>query len=1573
MTRTLLLIPLLLSLLACGLFTEDPGDSTSYAMMSRPSRPYVGNSTLEEKVIEHNTIVRATMTSFSSDVVLDTDSFYGDGSDNRHRPVYKFSLSVTEYLKGTGPDDIVAVWMYGNSFETSNEAIAVLNRELQERDAQWDNREAIIFLDHGLSGGGTVLDTLLQRTDHFTLALGDRDYSDDRYSLHSEWHKDWLPAVSTATSTGDGQEFLLDVPPTNKTVTLGDLKTLITDITAEYTGGDGSKEYRDCVLSKYRWIRHDRNVPEVLGRPHASWSYINHTVDSGQPAGTTLIKRQNRNAQNGSSLFWFEGGDSHLFGTATSTATTDRDGDGELDYFEIVRLMRPLPAGQYSSDLKEDWAVFRVCNFISSSTWTVTVTPPEGTLHEFFFDPVTVGSAVAADTSNGVLKPTSFSGINGATTTISAIAWEPSSTSSEPVSGSVKVEVATSDLYAALDEQVLEFIQQDGSVSLTLDVFDATVEPQPDTQTHTLSWPVSSQPWDSGDELMVRIRKAPLSCRSRAVVPNARTNPGLVSDCEALLSAKDALAGTATLSWGLTTSIADWDGVTVRGTPRRVTRLDLGRSGLTGKIPPELGELSALTDLYLSGNRLTGEIPSELGQLSELVWLFLHGNRLSGEIPSELGGLTNLRRLYLQDNGLTGSIPPGLGGLTNLFHLWLYGNRLGGTIPWELVNLTGLELLQLGGNGFTGCVPQGLRDIRLNDIGSLGLADCSGGVVSAPTGLEVSISGGTFSLTWSAVTGAGLYEAQYVEGSGGDWDVIGTTTATSTGFAPDGGPACGSTYRFRVRAYGDTQTHAAGWGPESAVVPVTTASCNRPPEFATSTYSFRIAEDAATSTLVGTVSATDADDDMLEYRITSGNPAGSFSVGTTTGEIAVAGTLDHETTSSHSLTIEASDGRGGSATATVRILVTDVAEDAPPAPAGVRASLTGGEFTLSWNVVEGASHYETQYRDDPSGDWEVIGTTTATSTAYSPEGGPACGTIYRFRVRAYGDGLTYAPTWGAESDEEPVTTGACNRAPEFSTSTYSFTIAENAATSTVLGSVSATDPDGDAVYYNIVGGNRDRRFAINAGHGIITLIQSLDYEDTSSYTLTVEASDRDEPTEGATTATVEISVTDVAEDAPPAPSGLSVTLEDGEFSLSWDVVSGTLRYEAQYRDDPTGDWSPIGTTTTTTLSFAPTGGEACGTTYDFRVRAYGDGETYISSWGAESDTESMTAGACNRPPVFATSTRSFTVSEDAATTTSVGTVSATDPDGDTLTYSIAAGNDGGVFDIGENSGQLTVAGALDHASRAFHMLTVVVDDGQGGTATATVAVTLILSDCSNGTVVRRPADNPVLVRDCSLLLAARDTLAGDGSLDWSADVAISDWQGITEGLTSVHNSPRIGYVSAVILSGQELTGTVPPELGGLHLIKHLSLSRNSLTGEIPSELAHLFNLKHLLLNRNSLTGEIPSALGGIEGLQNLYLNGNSLSGRIPPELGDLRSLRSLILDDNSLTGGIPSELGGMTALEQLYVRDNGLTGEIPQELESLPDLDQLFLDGNDFTGCIPAGLRDVEEHDLERLGLDYCS
>ena len=246
------------------------------------------------------------------------------------------------------------------------------------------------------------------------------------------------------------------------------------------------------------------------------------------------------------------------------------------------------------------------------------------------------------------------------------------------------------------------------------------------------------------------------ACATGHAVPVAFRNPWLVADCNALLAGRDALAGSATLNWSANTPIVYWDGVTIGGTPLRVTWLELpdsqltgaiptelgsltslqvlilSENQLTGPIPPELGSLTSLTHLYLDRNQLTGEIPAELGDLSRLWWLDLSNNQLTGEIPAELGSLANLELLYLTDNQLTGPIPtklgrldnlqelslgdneltgsirPSLGDLANLEWLNITRNQLTGSIPPELGNLTNLAELALGGNQLTGPVPHEL-------------------------------------------------------------------------------------------------------------------------------------------------------------------------------------------------------------------------------------------------------------------------------------------------------------------------------------------------------------------------------------------------------------------------------------------------------------------------------------------------------------------------------------------------------------------------------------------------------------------------------------------------------------------------------------------------------------------------------------------------------------------------------------------------------------------------------------------------------------------------------------------------
>ena len=201
---------------------------------------------------------------------------------------------------------------------------------------------------------------------------------------------------------------------------------------------------------------------------------------------------------------------------------------------------------------------------------------------------------------------------------------------------------------------------------------------------------------------------------------------------------------------------------------------------------------------------------------------------------------------------------------------------------------------------------------------------------------------------------------------------------------------------------------------------------------------------------------------------------------------------------------------------------------------------------------------------------------------------------------------------------------AANRAPTFpATAPASLEVAENNAAGAAVGTVSATDPDGDALTYALDSAS-DAVFDIDASGNItVTAANALDHETTASYAVTVSVHDGKDAA-GAPDTTVD------------ATHGLTIAVTDVEEST-----------------------------------------------------------------------------VANRAPTFpANAPTTFEVAENNARGAPVGTVAATDPDGDALTYALDSASDA-VFDI-DSTGAITVkwTNALDHETKASYAVTVSVHDGK---------------------------------------------------------------------------------------------------------------------------------------------------------------------------------------------------------------------------------------------------------------------
>ena len=106
---------------------------------------------------------------------------------------------------------------------------------------------------------------------------------------------------------------------------------------------------------------------------------------------------------------------------------------------------------------------------------------------------------------------------------------------------------------------------------------------------------------------------------------------------------------------------------------------------------------------------------------------------------------------------------------------------------------------------------------------------------------------------------------------------------------------------------------------------------------------------------------------------------------------------------------------------------------------------------------------------------------------------------------------------------------------------------------------------------------------------------------------------------------------------------------------------------------------------------------------------------------------------------------------------------------------------------------------------------------------------------------------------------------------------------ICDGLTEVElwgDTVNVATTDTLDLYNQELTGSIPPEIGCLTNLTYLHLGSNQLTGEIPSEIGNLTNLTYLNLGNNQLTGSIPPEICNLE-LIFFYMQNNQFCPPYP--------------------------------------------------------------------------------------------
>ncbi len=452
---------------------------------------------LERQILDADTIVVATFVSATPGVRTKSHT----PGVTSYMPVQVLQFQGSEYLKGTGPTEFTVEVptlevQYTDLYETREKAVEIATQQISNRDASYDSRPGVLLLYGPLSsttsGGDSTAEgaSIESSGNAFNFVLGNVRQESWKYSINT-LERGWMPAkelssdgsdrARAVSETSSDSEYITEgskQPP--EVITLADLRSKIAGMEARLTVGEGIDGYRECIDSELRNERHFRGKPRTVET---------FSLPTGSDPEVHIFHRSTKRRGHEVYTNYSEAGPNAEY---FKTLIIDDDEEPSNGYYYTIGPNRPLPAGDFEVIFVRQLPIDQPCDFLAQTypISQVTVTAPAGTLHESFFDPVAIGTGVGADGTNGVLSPTSFT-VGGTATEMTGLNWENNQV------------VLTLSPHASLTNHVLDFIELDGSVSLSLRSHDGTQ----DSAAGTHTWTVPTQPWHNGDLLMLRIRR----------------------------------------------------------------------------------------------------------------------------------------------------------------------------------------------------------------------------------------------------------------------------------------------------------------------------------------------------------------------------------------------------------------------------------------------------------------------------------------------------------------------------------------------------------------------------------------------------------------------------------------------------------------------------------------------------------------------------------------------------------------------------------------------------------------------------------------------------------------------------------------------------------------------------------------------------------------------------------------------------------------------------------------------------------------------------------------------------------